>query len=361
MEYRIIATGFLALFLSGCVKVTTLDAELENKVVVEFILTTGSVQDLYLSLTKGPGEKEPSPLEDAEIKLIDVSLGVEKDRFVKVGDNHWTLDYSGMPGHKYRLEVSVEGHEPVWAEQEMPSARVPEKAQPGHTKSQKFHFYGSFYNILDMPEHMILRIAKQEEETGEFHFAEELCTDYPGVEDVNLTGRLYDGNPRWRTIGSDTETGLPVTDYSYYVRETEGRDGVWTYMFPDLIGKDLHRDFLLISRVEENHPALGDLHDFLGGKAFSVSGPFDMGEKNPAYRGYLICSSLSADYYAFLKDAYQMKKIREGGDLSSIYLRDNIYSNINGGLGIFGAMTTGSNEFNANSEDLAPLPFVFEW
>ena len=63
------------------------------------------------------------------------------------------------------------------------------------------------------------------------------------------------------------------------------------------------------------------------------------------FHEYLIASSLSPDYGLFLKDAWQFKKTHEGGDLSSIYLRDNIYSNIQGGLGIFGAMVSSMTPF----------------
>ena len=57
-----------------------------------------------------------------------------------------------------------------------------------------------------------------------------------------------------------------------------------------------------------------------------------------------------------MKDAYQLRKVHDGDDLSSIYLRDNIFSNIQGGLGIFGAMVSVRTEFYGNNHDTAPAP-----
>ena len=116
-----IAEGLLlALQLCGCVRETTLDAGLPRKVVVEFVLTDENVQNLYLSLTGEPGETVSSAVGEAEIKLLDVSQNMEMDQFVRVADNQWTLEYSGIPGHKYRLEIKVDGYDRVWAEQTMP-------------------------------------------------------------------------------------------------------------------------------------------------------------------------------------------------------------------------------------------------
>lgn len=111
----------LAIVLSGCVRDTTLDPGVERKVVVEFVLTEDSVQNLYLFLTKEPGELAAPAIQDAEIKFINVSNRSEPEHlFAKVADNQWSLDYSGIPGDEYRLEVKVDGYDLVWAEQKMP-------------------------------------------------------------------------------------------------------------------------------------------------------------------------------------------------------------------------------------------------
>lgn len=354
----------LSAILVGCVKDTTLDAGLGRKVVVEFVLTDESVQDLYLSISKDPGEVDAPAVREAEIKLIDVTRSKELNRdivfneFVKVSDNQWTLDYAGIPGHQYRLEVSVDGYDPVYAEQKMPEKFELFTAAPGHDGVlPKYAGYGAFYTTDGVPDFLIIRGIKRNKETGEYGPVEELCTDYPGVEEINATGRFYDGNPKWRTgvaWGGDP--------FVYHDGPVEGMDGVWTYMFPNLIGKELHDGFLLINRVEENHAGLDKLYDFGNGKGFCISGSFyinkgyfDSDYNLIDYDEYLLLSSLSPDYGRFVKDAYQLKKVHDGDDLSSIYLRDNILTNIQGGLGIFGAMVSVRTEFYGNNQDTASL------
>ena len=360
MVYRWSILYLLALILSGCVRDTTLDAGLERKVVVEFVLTDDSVQNLYLSLTREPGELSAPVIHEAEIKLINVSNRFEPEQlFGRVADNQWTLDYSGKPGDQYRLEVKVDGYGLFWAEQKMPKKVELVRAAPGHEHRPEYVGYGAFYTIDSVPDFLIIRGTKRDKDTGEYIPVEELCTDYPGVEEINATGRFYDGNQKWRT-----GTGWGDDPFVYHDSPVAGMDGVWTYMFPNLIGKELHDGFLLINRVNNNHAGLDKLYDFGNGKGFCISGSFyiNHGYYNSDYTlidydEYLLVSSLSPDYGRFVKDAYQLKKVHEGGDLSSIYLRDNIHSNIQGGLGIFGAMVSDRINFDGNNQDPNYKPY----
>lgn len=80
----------LAAILCGCVKDTTLDAGQERRVVVEFVLTEDSVQNLYLSLTGEPGEKEAPAVQKAGIRLIDITRSKELNR-----DIEFLYEYAG--------------------------------------------------------------------------------------------------------------------------------------------------------------------------------------------------------------------------------------------------------------------------
>lgn len=365
----------LAIALSGCVRDATLNPSVERKVVVEFVLTEDSVQSLYLSLTRIPGEGVAPVIQEADIKLINVSKPSEPEhRFVKAADNRWTLDYSGIPGDEYRLEVRVDGYDLIWAEQRMPEKVLwVEAVIRGHGTVPKYVSYGHFYYVDNIPEYLIVRGIKRNKETGKYDPVEALCTDYPGVDPINATGQFYEGNPKWRTMGPgwiQTETGWEGADYYYHDRPVDGKNGIWTFMFPNLIGKPLFKDFLFITRVDDHHAGLDALYSFSseddydvleGGrnaKGFCISGSFysnnvdvDPNQHLDGYDEYLLFSSLSPDYSRFLKDAWQLKKVHDGGDLSSIYLRDNIHSNIQGGLGLFGAMFSArTNFYGANVE-----------
>ena len=161
-----------ALILSGCVKDTALDPGVERKVVVEFVLTEDSVQHLSLSLTGEPGEKVAPSIQEAEIKLIDVTRSKELNRdivlkeFVRVSDNQWTIEYAGIPGHEYRLEVKVDYYDAVWAEQKMPDKFEMHRAAIGNVdivdlSKYRYAGYGTFYYVDSVPEYLIIRTRRR--------------------------------------------------------------------------------------------------------------------------------------------------------------------------------------------------------
>ena len=110
-----------ASLLTSCVKEVILDAGENPQVVVECILSTDDVQELYLNFTKGASKVEAEPLTEAVAVLIDQTDSVRTiGQFVRQDDDRWTLDYSCGPGHHYRLEVQVPGYDMIWAEDTMP-------------------------------------------------------------------------------------------------------------------------------------------------------------------------------------------------------------------------------------------------
>lgn len=374
MIFKALILSFIVLFLNGCVRDTTLDSGVERKLVVEFILDNEGPQDLYLSITRRPGETAAPIVQDAEIKLRDLNTGYEGS-FVREDDIHWTLDYLGIPGHRYRLEVNADGYDSISAEQEMPEREGLVKTGYGNFFPFPVYIsYGYFFSVNYLPDYLMIRGIRKNRETGETSPVDYLCTDYPGLEEVNATERLYNGNPKWRT---ETKTGDWSYEYAYHDEPVAGMDGRWTYMFPNLIGKALYKGSLLICKVDDNDARLDRLYDFKeyvtedgdtkDAKGFCVSGSFhegiaywdyqtkeyyDSDHNQIDYVEYLVYSALSKDYGRFVKDVYQLKKTHEADDLSTIYLRDNIYSNVKGGLGIFGAMTSGMFEFNAFHQEL---------
>ena len=64
---------------------------------------------------------------------------------------------------------------------------------------------------------------------------------------------------------------------------------------------------------------------------------FNNVEKETAEKGYIQFSTVSELFDKFLTESYAYQQIMESSDLTTIFLRDNMYTNINGGVGIFGA------------------------
>ena len=171
-----------------------------------------------------------------------------------------------------------------------------------------------------------------DERTGAFQVADEICTDNEFVDNFNLTGGTY----------------IPETsDTDYYGRELPSE------LYPYLSGASLHRKYLRIKKNDSN-------------KVFLISGYFDgpyyyylewpYGPREPYEdEGYLVFLSVSDDYDRYLREA--VVKVSEAGlsDITMIFSRENIFTNINGGVGIFGAQIKKTGQwmrafFDMNSE-----------
>lgn len=308
--------------LYSCVKDVILDAKEDPTLAVYCILKVDSVQELKLSYTKSATMAEAPRVTDATAVLIDLTEGHEAGRFVQVDDSLWRLDYSAIPTHSYRLEVTVPGRNPVWAEQTMP-------AEPP-VESEKYLFgdiilFGA--RITDFTaEGFRYRFTKpcttwiyaknfdKDKFVGSCEPWEEvwvpaleLCTDYPYVDDFNLTGKIWE-----RTEERGDNQMLDAIADRYH-----------------LSGYSIHRDFLRIPEAEEQTQYSitidGDSRFFSGGSDG---------------HNYVFFAALSDDYDRYLLEAYQQYYAEQSHDLSSIYRRDNLHGNIHGGAGIFGAVTT---------------------
>ena len=333
---------------TSCVKDIIMDAKEKPQVVVVCILKDEPVQELTLYYTKGASEKERVPIAEADAVLIDDSFHEEAGHFKKQKDGLWTLDYEAIPAHHYRLEVSVPGYEMIYAEQSMPrpskmlavgqifywidglhypTAIFEDPFIPNAEDFESLPLGTKLYYILDIPDAVWLFARNYDPATGCHKTVEEICTNYVYADDFNVTGEVY--NPPQRT-------DIP----NLYVEGSHV-----SKLYPHLEGAPLHRRYL-------RFPAQ-DLSEQKGWR-FSVSGSMtgkynckdfyqlyygDRGLAEPLLsdEGYLEVVSVSAELDAYLLDAFHKQEIKASSDLSTIYLRDNLYTNIVGGLGVFGA------------------------
>jgi len=127
-------------------------------------------------------------------------------------------------------------------------------------------------------------------------------------------------------------------------------------LYADLKGAPKHKQYLLLNK-EELSDYLFQFVDqekdkyssYIFNYDFMVFGSFtgdwywrrssqqqDFGNPLPT-EGYLVFESLSDNYLAYIRDAIHIMQLKESTDMSTIYLRDNLYTNVVGGLGIFAA------------------------
>lgn len=301
----------------SCMRDMSLDAMDDPQLIVECILTDEPVQTLYLSYTKGASQEKALDVPEATAVLSDLTEGKEIGRFNRSADRSWHLAYAAVPTHRYRLDVSIPNREPIWAEQSMPEAPgistrwsswkgVYEK-DPSYRQDQghvfrmmspkdPVWFYG--INYLDF------------ESPGEL--TSWLCTDYPDVDPFN-------------------------EDSKSNTRETGGKalGAAWlaTAFYPSLYQAPRHQHYL-------RFPA----KDYDWETQFLISGDFQgcissfrdivRAKKRSAELRYF---SSSEDYDRFLKESSELMAVKTSSDLSSVFLRENVYSNIQGAKGLFGA------------------------
>ena len=319
----------LVLFTAvSCVQDVVLDTGEKPTVVVECVLVNEPIQTLYLSFTKGASRESSQELTDVVAILTDITEGRMIGQFERLADGSWNLNYEAIPSHRYHLSVEVPGYDAIEAEQMVPEgvdihvsriwryehAGLFPEPNPDYEYEQ-----GSFYRLSYLPDFTWVYGLNYDSETGELKVAEEICTDFPGVDVFNLTGAVYQPE-----IRPDKEWlfGNPC-------------DG-WT-LYPHLLGKDIHRRYL---RLRKDGLSQEDLE-----REFLISGSFtgdyygSIGGQPGPQEGHLVFASLSADYDRYLQEAFVFQSRQESTDLSTIFYRDNIHSNISGGIGIFGAMT----------------------
>ena len=343
----------LMLALSSCVRDVIMDAEERPTVVVECILTNSAMQELRLNFTKGASKAEAEPLTEAVATLIDLTEGKTVGEFVRSTGDMWTLDYSAVPDHGYRIEILVPGYDLIHAEDTMPQLPEITERHRGEPKveidqdnpwsstpilvqydgymaitekereegaveylTEKYGYHemwGSYYYIKSAPDAFLIYGMNYNEATGQHEMAGSICTDHPSAESFNLTGDIYQPE--------------------IYVHE-ETRHFV---LHHKLQGASLYDKFLCISAGAEKVEKYFILSGSFTGKWYDVNNRIEEDREPYEDEGFLVVMAISDNYRHYLREACNFIDIKESTDMSAIYLRDNIYSNIKGGAGIFAA------------------------
>ncbi len=318
---RIVIILLVLWSLVSCVKNVSLDAE-ERAVVVHCILTNDSPQTLVLSLTKGAGQDMPDIIPESVVTLTDLTDSCVVGNFEYQEDSLWILDYSALPDHLYRLEISVSGYEMITAEQKMPAFEVYQVYAPrevnGGYSNEGMHYYSSSYGMSTTSPVWICGVD-YDLATCSYTMVEDICLENDEIVDnYNLTGSVY----------------------SPEIRYDDSKD-VYSYLYPNLKGNNLHKRYLRISRPPK-------LVELTLENYFEIAGSFAggwivYGLEGPTFpqsdiESYVIFSAVSNDYDRYLKELSVYLNTLNSTDIYQIYMREDFYTNISGGVGLFGAM-----------------------
>ena len=363
INFLIIAFLSLSIVMS-CVRDVTMDAEERPQVVVVCILNDGPEQTLELSFTKGSSKSEAPHLTDAIATLYEE--GEKVGEFQRNCNGDWTLAYSAIPGHNYRLEVQVPGYDLIYAEQQMPSepalirsmtythfeGRIEpwsgwEQGQPPTwiepwwpmpdstwPADEPYPMHETFYIMYPGSSPVWITAMNYNHESGSHEIADRICTDaVPGLD--NAVGQeVY--VPLQMDVPNPYKLMEKIPAYEF---EESFYSAHQMRLYPELAGKPLYKSFIRLPEYKGQVFWLSG--NFTGDYCSEPVGVWGHADENETDdKGYILCVTPSPNYDKYLQDAYYFMEIQQSSDLSTIYLRDNIYTNIVDGLGIFGAQVS---------------------
>lgn len=350
------------IILPGCLRETDLDPKTEPKVVVQCILAfPQEEQELYLCSSIAPGGDRGTPIDEGTAILTDLTTGMEAGVFNPCGEGRWTLDYQVVPGHEYGLEVTVPGYSPIQAKTRVPDqyrVHYQHHALSGtYWDGEKGEFYSEgsdsnlywsgtrFYADDFGTEALWVFSWNYDPLTGLISLGHKLGTTCPGVDPFNLTGEPM-SSPE---LIKDFEYNKGVYFFHMfshsryhqnYLRIPDPGSCKWeeTEYFSASHDKIFKRRQLTFFYVE------GDLTEGYEGVPERVE-PTSYGElayEDPAAeplqrQSCMEMMTVSDEYDRYMKEIISYEQRQREGDLTVLYDRENIYSNITGGVGIFGA------------------------
>ena len=101
---------FSLFFLASCVEEIVMSPEEKRAVNVECVLENSETQTLHLNYTAYMSENSYTPVEKADVKVIEYIKGnvsyLKKNEyeFSKVKDGEWSANFIPIPAAKYELE-----------------------------------------------------------------------------------------------------------------------------------------------------------------------------------------------------------------------------------------------------------------
>lgn len=270
----------------GCVEDAPLIIEITNEVVANCILQDTDTQTLTLVYSKSSdGGLYYEPIQEAEIKLFENDTLVGE--FFKVGSRTWEINFRPEFGASYQLEILIPDWEDIHASTTMPTAPLVELVNSEH-------YIKRFYQATQQyPQWLFVLNSTFDErwenffETPQINSSDRLladiATNHPSVDGFNQRGNLSD------IIGS--ASSLPA--YLFYIR----------------------------------------LSPIIEPTTFDV-------EANYYSTCFVVFRNSSPEYDQYFKTSFQKMLIYEDEDDPGTWFDESVvYSNIENGIGIFGAYT----------------------
>lgn len=262
------------LLLSGCVEKVDITPFEKKEVVVSCLLTDASIQNLTLSYSSPLGKKYYEEVEEAKITLFEEEAAVGV--FTKKGYSKWQLSFTPKATKKYRLTIEIQGKPTITATTQMPQ-KIAIRKMGEHDTDRTKHFEKS-------PNLTFWAFA--------FHDPKDTILSRPSIE------------PYFRLL-DELGTNSPLADSFNHIKE--GSSTITSKIF-----------FSYIRMKQDDNTS-----------QFHLEGNIN---------GVVVFRAASEEYDQYLKTSLQKMLVYESFDDPSQWLDESeIYSNIQNGIGIFGA------------------------
>ncbi len=314
--------------ISSCVRPADLETG-EMSVVVNCILSYPSpTQTLTLSYSIPDGKDAGLAIDRAVVSLYDQTNGAVAGAFVPKGGGEWLASILINPGHQYRLDINVVGEEHISATTTVPESKempywpngiamwVSDRSSSAMNKALCSTEYD--LSVFDAP--VWIYIWNYNLSTGKHVIADRIAGNGQ-VDEFNRSGGSMVLDTEWKEHAFEYARSY----HKKYLHYERGKGG---------------NTFIAGEMATPFFTALGESPIIRP----SVDNPVTLYAKPsliPEERmGYVVLLSVSEDYDRYLRDVITRKMKEEGDDITVLYDREQIYSNIEGGVGIFGAKLT---------------------
>ena len=369
-KYLVLSLFFIS---GGCIEEIVMDPG-ERAVVVECIIDNeDKLQTVHLSYSASVSDNDYPKVEEADVRMSFVldTLYVDPENnvvisdtsgsyeFVKAADGVWQAEFEPIEYAQYTLEVEVPGYGTITAETVFPpKMKVSNSVEHSYIINEfgierKIWIYGLDYNPSTMQYEIADYIYSSDRYVDNFNLTEVTKDD---IEEFRCPENLHEedfifgmGQYWWRLdwtpylssrinsrfdISPDENRIIYVdltspwpNDYGYNFHDRYLR---WEYHGPEYAGSVYKKyDGPKGELVEKETSSMWIVANF---KPYRYYVPHPL--------SHLVFDSVSDDLDKYYKDVLTFEQMQQQPftDLTELWDRFNIHSNVKGGTGIFGAL-----------------------
>ena len=341
----------------------------EQEVVVYCVLLNDSVQTVSLRYTSYISENKYPYVDEAEVSVSGRDLEndgpTEHYVFHKKREGEWVSEFYPVPGYTYNLTVKIPNHKTITAVTKYPKDDVGISVRTG--ENSVLPFYNYFANGAEMPlywkEHpdqeFMARLTKQfkffpyyfysgtinvsdsnaiwiygedyDWVEEKYNTTEYIYSDLYGVEDFNISGVIgsmikeFEQNEYAMEVPDVLNYGVPM----YYAT-------ISTYY--NLKDKTFYHRYLRIPCDTISYKFDVNTYSITDCQVIANFRQYYNGIAHPNAR--IVADLVSAEYDRYMKDILSFElglDMKDTDDLTHLYEYREIYSNVENGLGVFGA------------------------